>query len=138
MSSSAAEPLKVLIAVVGLDQHEVGSMVVSRILSQAGMEVVYLGRFNTPESVTAAAVAEDADVVGVSCHSWEYLDFAGDLVSRLGVHGVPVVFGGSVITPDDAQALLAQGAGAVFGPSSSSDQIVEGIVACVEATRTGR
>lgn len=138
MNSYWSEPLKVLVAVIGLDQHEVGSMVVSRILSQAGMEVVYLGRFNTPDSVTAAAVTEDADVVGVSCHSWEYLEFGEDLVSRLRAHDVPVVFGGSVITPDDAQALLALGAAAVFGPSSSSQQIVDGIVECVEAVRAGR
>lgn len=135
-ASATSERLKVLIAIVGLDQHEVGSMVVSRILSQAGMEVVYLGRFNTPETVTAAAIAEDVDVVGVSCHSWEYLEFADDLVGRLRVHDVPVVFGGSVITPDDGRGLVELGAAAVFGSDSSNVQIVEGIRQCVDRCRS--
>ncbi|HET8929344.1 MAG TPA: cobalamin-dependent protein [Acidimicrobiales bacterium] len=134
-ASATSERIKVLIAVVGLDQHEVGSMVVSRILSQAGMEVVYLGRFNTPATVTTAAIAEDADVVGVSCHSWEYLEFAEDLVARLGAHHIPVVFGGSVITPDDGRGLVDLGAAAVFGSSSSSDEIVDGIRECVDRSR---
>lgn len=123
----SAHPVKVVMAVVGLDQHEVGSLVVSRILSQAGMEVVYLGRFNTPESVVAAAVAEDADVVGVSCHSWEYLEFADELVERLAGAGVPLVLGGSVITSADAADLKRRGVAEVFGPSADSDAIVAGI-----------
>jgi methylmalonyl-CoA mutase cobalamin-binding subunit len=35
-------PIRVLIGILGLDQHEVGAMAVARMLRDAGMEVVYL------------------------------------------------------------------------------------------------
>lgn len=127
----STDPIRVVIAVVGLDQHEVGSMVVSRILSDAGMEVVYLGRFQTPDSVVAAAISEDADVVGVSCHSWEFFHFVDELIEKLAPHSIPLVLGGSVVTASDTAELLEKGVAAVFGPSSSGPEIVEGVTRAV-------
>jgi methylmalonyl-CoA mutase cobalamin-binding subunit len=37
----------VLLAILGLDQHEVGAMAVARTLRDAGMEVIYLGRLTS-------------------------------------------------------------------------------------------
>ena len=50
-----ARPIRVLIGILGLDQHEVGAMAVARMLRDAGMEVVYLGRFNLPSDIAKAA-----------------------------------------------------------------------------------
>lgn len=127
---------KIIIAVVGLDQHEVGSLSVARLLTDAGMEVVYLGRFNTPDSVVAATVAEDADVVGISCHSWEFLDFTTALLAGLAPLGVPLVMGGSVMTAGDAEQLRAAGVAEVFGPGSTPEQIVEGVRCCADTQAT--
>ena len=57
--------LKVIIAKPGLDGHDRGVKVVARALVEAGMEVVYLGLRQTPESIVRAAVEEDADVIGL-------------------------------------------------------------------------
>ena len=118
--------VRVLIAILGLDQHETGALAVSAMLRDAGVEVIYLGRFASPESVAAAAVEESADVVGISCHSWEYIHYLDDLLRALGRGGerIPLVIGGSIISPSDKARLLEQGVSAVFGAGASSEDIV--------------
>jgi len=121
-----AKQVRVLIAILGLDQHETGALAVTVMLRDAGMEVIYLGRFASPESIAAAAVEESADVVGISCHSWEYLYYLDDLLRALERAGerIPLMIGGSVISPSDKAHLLEKGVSAVFGAGSSSDDIV--------------
>ena len=120
------KPIRVLIAVLGLDQHEVGALAVTRLLRDAGMEVVYVGRFNLPASVVKAALEESVDVIGLSCHSWEYLYYVDELLQLLREQDldVPVVVGGSVVIPTDARALLDKGVCAAFGPTATPAEIV--------------
>ena len=66
MTTSNNQSLRVLVAKVGLDGHDRGVKVVARLLRDAGIEVIYTGLFQTPETVAAAAVDEDVDVVGLS------------------------------------------------------------------------
>ncbi len=126
MGGRAMRPIRVLIAILGLDQHEVGAMAVARMLRDAGMEVVYLGRFNLPGDIAKAALEEGADVVGLSCHSWEYLHYLDPLLAALREHDLdgPVVVGGSVVTPADARAVRAKGVAAAFGPTADATEIV--------------
>ena len=119
-------PIRVLIGILGLDQHEVGAMAVARMLRDAGMEVVYLGRFNLPRDIAKAAVEEGADIVGLSCHSWEYLHYLDPLLAALREHDLdaPVVVGGSVVTAADAREVLSKGVAAAFGPTADATEIV--------------
>ncbi|OGL10458.1 MAG: hypothetical protein A3I17_05245 [Candidatus Rokubacteria bacterium RIFCSPLOWO2_02_FULL_72_37] len=119
------KPLRVLISTLGLDQHEVGAIAVARLLRDAGMEVVYLGRFNLPPAIVKAAADEAVDVIGLSCHSWEYLYYVDELLDLLRARAldVPVVLGGSVLTAADARALEAKGVAATFGPTAAAEQI---------------
>lgn len=128
-------PGRVVIGILGLDQHEVGAMAVSRLLVRHGYEVIYLGRFNTPERLAAVAAQEDADIVGVSVHSWEFTTYADDLVARCRELGIGVVFGGSVLTEQDRVSLLARGADGVFGPYASEDDMLAQIDAIVTRVR---
>ena len=118
-------PLRVLISTLGLDQHEVGAIAVARQLRDAGMEVVYLGRFQLPSAIVKAALDEAVDVVGLSCHSWEYLYYVDELMALLRERGltIPVVLGGSVVTAADARSLAAKGVAATFGPTSAVEDI---------------
>jgi len=120
------KPIRVLIAMLGLDQHEVGALTVARVLRDAGMEVVYAGRFNLPPSIVKVAFEEDVDVIGLSCHSWEYLYYVDELLQLLREHDVevPVVVGGSVVTASDARALLDKGISAAFGPTATPEDII--------------
>ena len=122
----AMRPIRVLIGILGLDQHEVGAMAVARMLRDAGMEVVYVGRFNRPSDIAKVAVEERTDVVGLSCHSWEYLHYLDPLLAVLREHGLdaPVVVGGSVVTDADARAIRAKGVAAAFGPTAEGTEIV--------------
>ena len=121
--------IRVLIAVLGMDQHEVGAVAVSRLLRDAGMEIIYLGRFNTPAGIVKTSIEENADVIGLSCHSWEYLHYMPDLFKLLKEEDldIPVVVGGSVITAGDIRKLQDMGVAAAFGPSATNDGIVKGI-----------
>ncbi len=65
--------VRVLIGILGLDQHEVGAVAVSRMLRDAGMEVIYTGRFNMPAMIVETSIQEAVDLIGLSRHSWEIL-----------------------------------------------------------------
>ena len=132
-----ARPGKIVIGTLGLDQHEVGAMAISRILVRHGYEVIYLGRFNTPQRLAAAAEQEDADLIGVSIHSWEYTAYADELLARCRELGVGLVLGGSVLTERDQATLTARGADAVFGPYASEATMLRQIEAVVRRVRAG-
>lgn len=123
------EKIRVLIGMVGLDQHELGAIVVSKLLRDAGMEVIYTGKFNIPAKLLKASIEEDAHVIGLSCHSWEYLHYLPQLLELMGENGleIPVVVGGSVVTPGDADSLVKLGVAAAFGPGAPKREIVETI-----------
>jgi len=129
----AAKPARVLIAILGIDQHEVGAIAIAHILRDAGMEVVYAGRFQLPPAIVQMAVEEDVDVIGLSCHSWEYLYFLPEIMALLEEAGapLPIVVGGSIITPEDEVTLAAQGVRAAFGPGASPEHIVSTLRAIV-------
>lgn len=122
MSSSAG---RVLVAKVGLDGHDRGVKVVARILRDAGFEVIYTGLFQTPDTVAAAAVDEDVDVIGLSLLSGAHMTLAPLVVEKVRARGadIPVVVGG--IVPDaDAAKLLELGVAGVLTPGASSDAVV--------------
>ncbi len=116
---------RVLVAKVGLDGHDRGVKVVARILRDAGLEVIYTGLFQTPETVAAAAVQEDVDVVGLSMLSGAHLTLAPLVVAALREAGsdAPVVVGG-IVPGNDVAALERAGVAAVFGPGADAEQIV--------------
>jgi methylmalonyl-CoA mutase cobalamin-binding domain/chain len=130
-------PGRIVIGTLGLDQHEVGAVAISQFLVRQGYEVIYLGRFNTPERLAAAAAQEDADLIGVSVHSWEFLAYADELLTRCRDLGIGLVFGGSVLTERDQADLLARGADAVFGPYASEAEMLRQLDAVVHRVRAG-
>jgi methylmalonyl-CoA mutase C-terminal domain/subunit len=128
------EKIRVLMAVLGLDQHEVGAISVSRALRDAGMEVIYLGRFNLPPKILKTALEEDVDIIGLSCHSWEFLYYISDLVQLLKDHNakIPIIVGGSLLTHKDIKLLLEKGVAAAFGASTPAEEIIRHIKSIVE------
>jgi len=123
--------IRVLIGILGLDQHEVGAVAVARMLRDAGMEVVYAGRFNLPAMIVQAALQEDVDVIGLSFHSWEHIYYLPELMSLLDKKqvAIPLIVGGSIITRADEGGLKKMGIAAVFGPSATQQRIVDSITA---------
>jgi len=119
--------IKVIITKVGLDSHDRGAKVVATLLREAGMEVVYLGIYQTPEGIVKAAVDEDADVIGLSYLSGEHLVFTPKIVEemkRAGLNDVLLIAGGT-FPPEDIPVMKAMGVDEVFPGGSLTESIVE-------------
>jgi methylmalonyl-CoA mutase, C-terminal domain len=118
--------LRALVTVLGLDQHEAGALLVSRILRDVGFEVIYTGRFTMPATIAEVAAQEDVDVVGISAHSWEFLYYAPEIVAALSSMDppVPVVVGGSIITETDRKQALDAGITEVVRRGATEEEIV--------------
>jgi len=126
-----SRPVRVLIAKLGLDGHERGAKVVSRALRDAGMEVIYTGLRQTPEMVVETALQEDVDVLGISILSGAHMALVPKVMQLLcssdladGQKRIPVFLGG-IIPAEDAEALKGLGVVGIFGPGTSTRDIVE-------------
>ncbi len=134
---AAAENTRIVLAKLGLDGHDRGLKVVARILRDAGMEVIYLGLRQSPESVAGVVEQEDADVVGISMHNASHLTLAPLMVEALRDLGLetPVVIGG-IVPDEDVEELRRDGVAAVLGPGASASEVVATVRRAVAAART--
>ena len=124
-------PIRVLVAKPGLDGHDRGAKVIARALRDSGMEVIYTGIRQTPQMIAQAAAQEDVDVLGMSILSGAHLEILPgvmELLHEQGLDDVLVILGG-IIPEADRQPLLDLGIGGVFGPGTSTREIVEFIEA---------
>ena len=124
---------RVIIAKPGLDGHDRGAKVIARALRDAGMEVIYTGLRQTPEQIAAAALQEDADVIGLSILSGAHMHICPrvmELLKARGLEDVLLVIGG--IIPDvDIPRLRDMGVKGIFLPGSPMQDIIDFIQANV-------
>jgi methylmalonyl-CoA mutase, C-terminal domain len=118
--------IRVVIAKPGLDGHDRGAKVIARALRDAGMEVIYTGLRQTPEQIVAAALQEDADVIGLSILSGAHMHICPrvmELLKARGLSDVLVVIGG--IIPDvDIPRLQEMGVTGIFLPGTPMQDII--------------
>jgi methylmalonyl-CoA mutase, C-terminal domain len=118
--------IRVLVAKPGLDGHDRGAKVIARALRDAGMEVIYTGLRQTPETIVNAALQEDVQVIGLSILSGAHnaiVPRVMELLRERDMEDIVVVVGGTV--PDtDAERLKQLGVAAVFQPGASLEAIV--------------
>jgi len=119
--------IRVLVAKPGLDGHDRGAKVVARALRDAGMEVIYTGIRQTPEMIAEAALQEDVDVVGLSILSGAHMALCPRIVELLRDQGMDdvVILVGGIIPDDDVEPLKKLGVKGVFGPGTSTREIVD-------------
>ena len=119
-------PIRVLVAKPGLDGHDRGAKVVAAALRDAGMEVIYTGLHQTPEMIASAAVQEDVDVVGLSILSGAHMTLFPRVRQLLVDQGRDdiLITGGGIIPKEDMDALEQQGVGKLFGPGTSTVDLV--------------
>jgi methylmalonyl-CoA mutase C-terminal domain/subunit len=117
---------RIIVAKPGLDGHDRGAKVVARALRDAGFEVIYTGLHQTPEQIAEAAIQEDADAVGLSCHSGAHMTLFPRVVALLRERGAGdvLVFGGGIIPRDDIPRLAEAGIERIFTPGASTGEIV--------------
>ncbi len=118
--------IRVLLAKPGLDGHDRGAKVVARALRDAGMEVIYTGIRQTPEMIVEAAIQEDVDVIGLSILSGAHLELFPSVIEGLRRKGREdaLVIAGGIVPEDDIPALQQMGVKAVFGPGTSTEDII--------------
>lgn len=129
------DPIRVLVAKIGLDGHDRGAKVVARALRDAGMEVVYTGLHRTPEEVITAAVQEDVDVVGISCLSGAHMTLVPRVIELLKASGagdIPVVVGG-VFPDEDVPVMKALGVVDVIGQDTPPAEVVNAVAQAAAA-----
>lgn len=120
------QPIRVLIAKPGLDGHDRGAKVIARALRDAGMEVIYTGLRQTPEMIAEAALQEDVDVVGLSILSGAHMALVPrirQVMNENGLQDVALLIGG-IIPDSDHPALREMGVSGIFGPGTSTEDIV--------------
>jgi methylmalonyl-CoA mutase C-terminal domain/subunit len=129
VTPAEGNPARVLLAKPGLDGHDRGIKVVAMALRDAGAEVIYLGLRVTAGQIAAAAVDEDADIVGISSLSGAHLPIAEQVLAALSGAGLdaPLVIGGT-IPPRDVAALRRLGVAAVFPVGTPLPRVVEGVL----------
>ena len=122
-----AERQRIVIAKPGLDGHDRGAKVVARALRDGGHEVIYTGLRRTPDQIVRTAMDEDASFIGLSSLSGAHSHLFPKVCSLLREAGMNdvIVFGGGIIPVDDRDGLFQCGVRAIFGPGTTSSEILD-------------
>ena len=127
MEGPNTQPIRVMIAKVGLDGHDRGVKIVARCLRDAGMDVIYTGLHRTPEEVALAAVQEDVDILGISILSGAQMTVFPRVLELLRrQHGSDIaVVGGGVMPDEDVVELKRMGVSEILLQDTPPQAIVE-------------
>jgi methylmalonyl-CoA mutase C-terminal domain/subunit len=121
--------IRVLIAKPGLDGHDRGAKVVASALRDAGMEVIYTGLHQTPEQIVETAIQEDVDMIGLSILSGAHMSIFPRVLKLLKERKADhiIVTGGGIIPEEDVIELKKMGVKELFGPGTSTTEIIKWI-----------
>jgi len=130
-----SKPIRVLIAKPGLDGHDRGAITLAMGLRDEGMEVIYTGVRQSPESIVRACAQEGVDVLGLSLLSGGHNYYFPKILELLRAQGLDdvLVLAGGIIPEEDRKTLKEQGIREIFGPGSTISQIAEFIRKNVES-----
>ena len=136
VSAKLGRPLKFLMGKPGLDGHSNGAEQITARARDCGMDISYNGIRLTPSEIVAAAMEEQAHVVGLSILSGSHIPLIAEVLDgmrKAGLSHIPVIVGG-IIPEDDATALRASGVAAVYTPKDFElNKIMLDIVSLVDA-----
>lgn len=113
-------PIRILMAKPGLDGHDRGIKVLAAAYRDAGMDVIYLGLRQTPESIVRIAIQEGVDVIALSILSGAHMTIFSkvmDLIKKNKLKNI-LVTGGGIIPDEDSEKLNKIGVGSLFGPGT--------------------
>ena len=119
--------IRILIAKPGLDGHDRGAKVIARALRDAGMEVIYTGLRQSPEDIVEAAIQEDVQFIGLSILSGAHNHIFPKVVELLKereVGDIRIIAGG-IIPDEEIPIWKKMGIEAIFGPGSSTTEIID-------------
>ena len=126
---SKEKKIRILVAKAGCDIHERGAFTLLNVLRDAGMEVIYTGRYQSPSGIANAAIAEDVDIIALSDHTGSLPIIASQVIDELqkmDVQDINIIAGG-LITEEDKKVLEDMGVTGNYGPGTTKDTIVQHI-----------
>jgi methylmalonyl-CoA mutase C-terminal domain/subunit len=128
--------IRVLVAKPGTDSHYRGAEVLCQILRNAGMEVIYTGRYQTSDMIVNAAIAEDVDVACLSSLAWSQEKYYIEVANMLKDRGSDIcVVGGGIISKKAMPKLREAGVSGLYGPGTPNQEIIDHIVDRVKKER---
>jgi methylmalonyl-CoA mutase C-terminal domain/subunit len=129
--------IRVIIAKAGLDGHDRGAKVIASAFRDAGIEVIYLGLRQTPESIVEAALQEDADAIGISILSGAHMTIFRKVLEVMKQKKLDnvLLFGGGIIPKEDIEKLKAMGVGELFTPGTPTGETIEYVKEWVNKNR---
>jgi methylmalonyl-CoA mutase C-terminal domain/subunit len=118
--------IRILIGKVGLDGHDRGAKVIAAAFRDAGIEVIYAGLRQTPESMVEAALQEDVDAIGISILSGAHMTIFPKVKKLMDDKGLTdvLLFGGGIIPDSDITELRKLGVGELFTPGTPTYETV--------------
>ncbi len=113
-------PIRILMAKPGLDGHDRGIKVLAAAYRDAGMDVIYLGLRQTPNSIVQVAIQEGVDVIALSILSGAHMTIFTRIIELMKENNLEnvLVTGGGIIPESDSQELSNIGVGRLFGPGT--------------------
>jgi len=128
--------IRVLVAKPGTDSHYRGAELLCQILRNAGMEVIYTGRYQTSDMIVNTAIAEDVDVVCLSSLAWSQEKYYIEVANMLKDKGSDTcVVGGGIISKKAIPKLNEAGVTGLYGPGTPNDVIIKHITERVKKER---
>ncbi len=129
--------IRIIIGKIGFDPHDRGVLALAKAFRDAGMEVIFLGKFKTPEEVVRTAIEEGVDVIALSDHCGTMRVIATDVVDLLKKYKATdiCVVAGGVIEDKDKPLLEAMGVTGNYGLGTPFQVIVDHIVGRVKRER---
>lgn len=123
----AKRKVKILLAKAGPDAHTRGVSILLARLRDAGMEVIYTGRFQTPETIVASAIQEDVDFIFLSDHLGSHIALSRRIIELLKekeAEHIALVVGG-LIPERDIPILKGLGVRGAFPPHTLASVVID-------------
>ena len=119
--------IRILLAKAGPDTHVRGLSILMVRLRDAGMETIYTGLYQTPETIVAAATQEDVDFIFLSSHLGRHMALAEQIMALLkekGAEHIALAVGG-VIPRRDFARLKELGVSGAFQPHTLTSTVID-------------
>ena len=131
--------IRILIGKVGLDGHDRGAKVIAAAFRDSGIEVIYTGLRQTPETIVEAALQEDVDAIGISILSGAHMTVFPKLKKLMDEKGLNdvLLFGGGIIPEQDKEELKTMGVGELFTPGTPTFETINYVKNWVLKNKTG-
>ncbi len=120
VSDKLGHRLKLLVGKPGLDGHSNGAEQIAVRARDCGIDIAYDGIRLTPQEIVDAAIAENADVIGLSILSGSHVSLVEDVIKiakNCGIEHTPIIVGG-IIPDDDISKLQELGVAIIYTPKN--------------------